>query len=102
MLFSGINWFPASSGSQAYWNVSTNLDVRYLLPLRGKLLPYLQAGPGIYYDDSGSINYGVNSGLGMSYKLGSRLSLELGADYHVIMDPVIQFMSVHGGVVFKF
>jgi PKD repeat protein len=102
ILFSGINWFPEKSGGQVYWNISTNLDVRYLLPLRGKLLPYVQAGPGIYYDDSNTVSYGVNSGLGISYKLNSRLNLELGADYHVLMDPVIQFMTAHGGVVFKF
>jgi len=101
-LFCGINWFPESSGGQAYWNISTNLDIRYLLPLRGKVIPYVQTGPGMYYEDSGDLAWGANVGSGVLYRIGSHIQLEAGADLHSIFDKELQFVTAHAGVEFKF
>ncbi|MGC9313140.1 MAG: hypothetical protein ACP5IA_10650, partial [Sediminispirochaetaceae bacterium] len=101
-LFCGINWFPESSGGQAYWNISANLDIRYLLPLRGKVIPYVQTGPGMYYDDSGALDWGANVGSGVLYRIGTHIQLEAGADLHSIFDQELQFVTAHAGVEFKF
>jgi hypothetical protein len=102
MLFAGINRFPSKTMALPYWNISANIDVRYLLPLRGSLTPYIQAGPGAYYDDSGNFSFGVNTGLGFWYDFNSHLHAEIGVDYHVMMSPTTQFLSAHAGIVYKF
>ncbi len=101
-LFCGINWFPEQSGGQAYWNISTNLDIRYLLPPGGKVVPYVQTGPGMYLDDSGDLSWGVNAGSGVLYRIGPHIHLEAGADLHTIIDKELQFVTAHAGVELKY
>ena len=101
-LFCGVNWFPESSGGQACWNISTNLDVRYLLSLRGKVIPCVQTGPGMYYEDSGDLAWGAKVGSGVLYRTGSHIQLEAGDDLQSIPDKELQFVTAHAVVELKY
>ena len=84
-----------------YW-INLSANVRYRRPLNRAFSYYVGAGPGIYIPENGDTEFGANVGLGINYEYSPLLTFELGADYHTIFDPDIQFVHSHAGVIFRF
>jgi hypothetical protein len=99
----GYNNFKGDSASvddTHFLNLS--LNVRSYTPLMQNMSLYIGGGPGIYIDENGNTKSGVNAGLGLNYQLIPSIALEIGADYHNIINPDIQFIQSHAGVVVRF
>lgn len=67
----------------SYTNLSFNL--RGYFPL-GSWRGFVQGGPGVYFPNQGSADFGLNFGAGLSFPLQQKLALELGTDLHYV-DP---------------
>jgi Mg-chelatase subunit ChlD len=103
VAFFGYNTFSSDTTivNDTYWmNISANL--RYNLKVGGPMSMYFGWGPGFYIPKDGNSEFGVNVGFGFGYEYNPNLTFELGADYHVIAAPDIQFIQSHAGVVFRF
>lgn len=84
-----------------YWiNLSANL--RYYQPVSGPWSIYVGGGPGYYIPKDGDSGFGANAGCGVNYEYSSPIAFELGADYHWIFDPEIQFVHSHAGLILRF
>ena len=103
VAFLGYNEFKSkiTGISDTYW-LNLSLNARYTRPWTGPWSFYVGVGPGLYIPETGDNEPGANVGLGFDYKYSSRVHLELGADYHTIFDPDIQFIHSHVGVIFRF
>jgi hypothetical protein len=101
--FFGYNTFGSkiTGIDDTYWmNISANL--RYNWQVRGPLSMYFGLGPGFYIPKDGDSEFGGNVGFGLDYEYNPSLIFELGADYHLIFDPDIQFIHSHAGVILRF
>ena len=83
------------------WSLS--IDLRWE-PLTGKVRPYLQAGPGVYFPESGSSEAGYNLGVGMSFELNPAWDLEVGINYHAAPGfvPDVEFFQPLVGLIYRF
>jgi subtilisin family serine protease len=102
----GYNAFKSKTTGidDTYW-INLSLNLRYYWPLQllpGPLSVYIGAGPGIYIPKDGDVEFGANAGCGFTYPFRPNIHLEVGADYHWIFDPDIQFTHSHAGLVFRF
>lgn len=113
----GYNGFKAEDPAtmeDTYW-LNLNIDVQYRMPIINRISSYLRGGPGYYIPKTGDNKYGFNTGLGLFFHLNNSLTLDLGIDYHRIIegmdvyglappptDENIQFYIIHAGVVFNF
>jgi hypothetical protein len=100
--FFGYNTFGSKTAGDDnnYWlNFSANMKYRLI---KGALSPYLQVGPGYYLPKEGDSGFGANLGLGINYDYRSFITLELGADYHIVFGKDTQFLHSHAGVIFRF
>lgn len=81
--------------------VHASLNLQALFPATSGADLYLQAGPGAYRSKAGSTDLGVNLGLGLRIPLQAPFHLELGTDYHgVLNDDDPRFLTLHLGVLF--
>lgn len=103
----GYNAFNSKVANidDTYWiNLSLNLKHHRIL----RLMPfppipyYICFGPGYYIPKSGDGAFGGNVGFGFNYEYNSRVTFELGTDYHKVFDEDVQFMHSHVGVIFHF
>ena len=97
LLLLGIHDFPQQAGnSEKVFQASANLRIR--LTRSSGVLPYVQAGPGIYniFDEW---NAGLNVGAGLIYPASSSVDLEAGSDFHNIFTDGddVQFWQIHIG-----
>ncbi len=102
----GYNDFKSKTAGidNTYW-INLSLNLRYYWPIQlmpGPLSLYIGAGPGIYFPKDGDIEFGTNAGFGFVYPFRPQINFEIGADYHWIFDPDIQFTHSHAGVIFRF
>jgi hypothetical protein len=101
-LFGYNNFNSGTVGvDDTYW-INASLNLRYYLLFNSSLGLYTGGGPGLYYSENGDIEFGANIGGGINYRINPSITLELGADYHTILNPDIQFIHSHVGVVFSF
>lgn len=101
LAFFGIHDFPRQTGgSQIAWQLSGNLRA---YPSRGRLFPYVQAGPGLYRIFS-NWEAGFNLGGGVVFAATAQVRLEAGVDYHNIFlsGSDARFLQVHTGFSFHF
>jgi len=102
-LFGYNNFKSAIAGVEDTYMLNLSLNLRYYTPLiQTSTSLYVGGGPGIYIDEDGNTEFGVNAGLGLNYQLIPSIALEIGTDYHNIISPDIQFIQSHAGVVFRF
>lgn len=103
VAFFGYNDFKSKTAGidDNYW-INLSANVRYRRPLNRAFSYYVGAGPGIYIPENGDTEFGANAGLGINYEYSPLLTFELGADYHTIFDPDIQFVHSHAGVILRF
>jgi len=99
----GYNAFKSKMAGvdDTYW-INLSANVRYHRPLNGALSTYIGGGPGFYIPEDGDGEFGANLGFGFDYEYSPFVTFELGADYHNIFDPDIQFIHSHAGVIFRF
>lgn len=99
----GYNFFESQTigVDDTYW-INFSINLRYYQPLRVRWSLYIGAGPGMYKPKIGDTEFGANVGFGLNYEYIPRITFEIGADYHMIFDPDIQFIHNHAGVVFHF
>lgn len=101
LAFFGIHDFPRQTGgSEIAWQISGNLRVN---PARGRIYPYVQAGPGLYRIFS-NWEAGFNLGGGVAFAATPQVRLEAGFDYHNVFlsGSDVRFLQVHTGFSFHF
>jgi hypothetical protein len=79
--------------------IITSANIKYLFSL-GRILSYVNFGPGYYIPKTGNSEFGAN--FGFDYNFNSSIVIELGADYHKIFREDIQFIHSQGGIIFRF
>ncbi len=102
VAFAGYHAFPSNVvDDESYTNVSLNARRYFPVPL---WTGFIQAGPGLYRSESGTTEAGANAGLGLSFKLYPKLSLELSPDLHYIFTRDLRrsFWDVKMGLSFGF
>lgn len=98
----GYNAFKAKTAifEDTNWiHLSANMKYR---TSQGSISPYINGGPGYYFPKTGSGGLGFNLGAGINYDANDVLTLEIGADYHVIFGKDTQFLHAHAGIIFRF
>jgi hypothetical protein len=99
----GYNDFKAKvSGVDDRYIINISLNLRYRRLLGGWLFAYVQAGGGLYMPEDGDSELGANAGVGLNRDHSNRITFEVGADYHSIFDPDIEFTHAHAGVILRF
>jgi len=102
-LFGYNNFKSALAGVEDTYMLNLSLNLRSYTPLiQTSTSLYVGGGPGIYIDEDGNTEFGVNAGLGLNYQLNPSIAFEIGSDYHNIISPDIQFIQSHAGVVVRF
>jgi opacity protein-like surface antigen len=97
----GFHYFHSNENDLSWTNLS--LNARFYFPLVGWRW-YVSGGPGSYMPNNGSRKFGMNLGTGLNFPIQPNLSLDVGADYHLV-DPSGDrrvFFDVKMGLVFKF
>ena len=103
----GYNSFISKTSGidDTYWlNISLNAKYRNLIASGSNpsLFYYVQAGPGYYIPEIGNSAFGSNLGLGFDYDISGNFTLTAGADYHTVFGEDMQFIQIHGGIIFRF
>ena len=82
----GYNKFKSkvSGVDDTYW-INLSANIKYLFSL-GRILPYVNFGPGYYIPKTGNSEFCANFGFGFDYNFNISIVIELGADYHKIFD----------------
>jgi len=97
----GFHYFHGED-KDLYWeNLSINAKIYF--PLSGWRW-YINGGAGIYFPNTGANNTGINLGIGLNFLIDPRLSLDIGADCHLV-DPGGNnrfFMDLNMGIIFRF
>jgi hypothetical protein len=79
-----------------------SLDAQLFAPWATPLRPYVQLGPGLYRDRFGDLSAGANLGLGFLLPLRAPFALELGADYHLLLDDGrTRFLTLQLGALWR-
>ena len=101
--FVGYNRFDSKVAGvdDTYW-FNGSLNLRFSQPISMYWSGYIGFGPGVYIPEVGDRELGGNAGLGCDFNRFFPFVFELGADYHWIFDPDIQFVHVHAGVLRRF
>jgi hypothetical protein len=103
LLMAGLSQLTsetAAATAHPRW-VNASLNAQALFPLSSGTRFFLQGGPGVYWPKGGGSNGGFNIGFGFQLPIRSPYRLELGADYHRLPGPDVEFMSVQLGVLFR-
>jgi hypothetical protein len=117
--FFGYNNFASGvPGIDSNYVLNFSLNMRYnqlLWGISGQLLSFfLGAGPGVYLSkneinltsgetvEEGELMIGANFGVGLNFSCISRVTFELGADYHQVFDPDFGFVHSHVGIIYRF
>ncbi|MGB9006080.1 MAG: C25 family cysteine peptidase [Candidatus Aminicenantales bacterium] len=103
VLYGGYNRFKAKAGGIAdrtAWNLSA--DLRYWWKQRGLFSYFIEAGPGLYFDEIARTKFGMNLGAGFDFHFRPCVSFEGALSYHKAFDFNLQFIHVHLGVVYRF
>lgn len=80
--------------------IAVNANVVYLTAPSSKLCPYLEVGPGLYFDPD-DLGGGVDGGIGGMYTINPSLSLDVGARLHLVLGmDVLTYVELHGGINF--
>ncbi len=78
--------------------IAVNANVVYLPAPASKLCPYIEAGPGLYFDPD-DLAGGVDGGIGGVYWFNPSLGLDLGVRLHMILGAeVLTYVEFHGGI----
>jgi von Willebrand factor type A domain-containing protein/flagellar hook protein FlgE len=81
----------------------TNLSFNFRSYFAGTWPRYLQIGPGLYHDNSGSTDIGANLGAGILFPLHPKFGVEAGADLHgVDRTGWVWFIDAKLGIRFRF
>ena len=105
LAMAGYSQFTAETATDLdhpRW-INLSLDGQVLFPTATGLRWFLQAGPGVYWPESGPSEPGFNLGFGVQIPLGSGpFTIELGADYHRVQsDQDQEFVTVQLGMLFR-
>ena len=85
VLNAGIAGFKAAHRQTDDLNwVFLSGNARYRLLSRGRVSLDIGGGPGLYFSKGNDAKFGVNAGLSAQYAMTGPLSLECGADWHVV------------------
>ena len=98
----GYHRFDRSSGSGDLDAVELSVRGDQLFRITPKFRLGIGAGAGAYFLDPGDTELGIHGGVSARYRLSSNLDLELGVDYHEIIDSPVDFGTVHGGLRIHF
>jgi hypothetical protein len=92
--------FPAWNDTH-WWNISANFKYQFST---NPIHPYINGGPGLYIPQNGTVQPGLNFGLGVDYNLNYNWTLELGGDYHHIFTggSGTRFLVSRAGLIFTF
>jgi hypothetical protein len=104
VLYVGYNIFKSKiTGTDDLGITNISLNVKYYrqVPNNPKLRYYANAGPGYYITSDSHNNFGTNIGTGLSYRLGTKLSLEFGPDLHTILNQNRTFIQIHLGLSYR-
>lgn len=78
--------------------IAVNANVVYLAAPSSKLCPYVEVGPGLYFDPD-DLGGGVDGGIGGMYTINPSLSLDVGARLHLVLGmDVLTYVEFHGGI----
>lgn len=99
----GLNQFTAEIPTGIPHPRWTNVSIDLMAVGPGpSTLPYLRAGPGVYFPKSGSSKAGFNAGIGGLIPLTGYGALQFGIDYHLITTkPKTTFATLELGVLFR-
>jgi len=97
----GFHYFHGKDNDLYWRNLSVNLKMYF--PLLGWRW-YINGGGGIYYPNIGSNKAGINLGTGLNFPIDQRLSLDIGADYHIVDlgGNNRYFIDIKMGIIFRF
>ncbi len=99
----GYNRFPseiAAIDDEYIFNISAN--IKYNHALTPVISPYVCAGPGYYIPGTNDDSFGVNLGGGVDFPLKPWITIEAGANYHLLTENNLQFLQGYGGIIFRF
>ncbi len=78
--------------------IAVNANAVYLTAPSSKLCPYIEAGPGLYFDPDDLAGV-ANGGIGGMFTINPSLSLDVGARLHLILGMDVRtYVEFHGGI----
>jgi hypothetical protein len=90
-----------------WWNISPT--IRYYFQIK-RLKPFINLGPGFYIPHEGDNRIGAKLGLGLDYPISNRINIEIGTDYHYLLEGNVEslnqdrktsFQHFHTGIIYK-
>jgi hypothetical protein len=84
------------------WKLGAN--AKYTFNPAAAVQVFLNGGPNLYHFDPGSVEGGVNLGLGLNVPAGSRFSFEAAYDYHLALtaSPDLEYGQLQLGLLISF
>lgn len=78
--------------------IGVNANVVYMAAPSSKLCPYIEAGPGLYFDPDDMAG-GADGGIGGMYWFSPSVGLDVGARLHLILGmDVLTYVEFRGGI----